>query len=200
MEKYIKFVKAMAICIAIALCFQRLSMAAGSIFWGISIACFLFLLYQSYNAGDLKSRAEGFEPYYKVIGFMLLCFIPSVIFSVDIKTSAKAFAEMWIYRLMPFFMVTLFVKNKKWLKNIFVAFLIATCIDCLVAAYQAYFMNEWRPWGFGGHPLNLASLLSIIVPIYAVIMLDDSFSIKLKQLCAIALICCIIGLVAGKSQ
>ena len=200
MEKCVKVEKAMAICIAIALCLQRLSMAAGSIFWGISIACFLFLLYQSYKAGDLKSRAEGFEPYYKVIGFMLLCFIPSVIFSVDIKTSAKAFAEMWIYRLMPFFMVTLFVKNKKWLKNIFVAFLIATCIDCLVAAYQAYFMNEWRPWGFGGHPLNLASLLSIIVPIYAVIMLDDSFSIKLKQLCAIALICCIIGLVAGKSR
>ena len=97
-------------------------------------------------------------------------------------------------------MVTLFVKNKKWLKNIFVAFLIATCIDCLVAAYQVYFMHEWRGWGFGGHPLNLASLLSIIVPIYAVIMLDDSFSKKLKQLCAIALICCIIGLVAGKSR
>ena len=113
MEKCIKVEKAMVICIAIALCFQRLSMAAGSIFWGISIACFLFLLYQSYKAGDLKSRAEGFEPYYKVIGFMLLCFIPSVIFSVDIKTSAKAFAEMWIYRLMPFFMVTLFVNNKK---------------------------------------------------------------------------------------
>ena len=200
MENYTRIQKYMTIFIAMALCFQRLSMAAGSIFWGISIACFLFLLYQSYKAGDLKYRAEGFEPYYKVIGFLLLCFIPSVIFSVDIKTSAKAFAEMWIYRLMPFFMVTLFVKNKKWLKNIFVAFLIATCIDCLVAAYQAYFMNEWRPWGFGGHPLNLASLLSIIVPIYAVIMLDDSFSIKLKQLCAIALICCIIGLVAGKSR
>ena len=200
MENYTRIQKYMTIFIAMAVCFQRLSMAAGSIFWGISIACFLFLLYQSYKAGDLKYRAEGFEPYYKVIGFLLLCFIPSVIFSVDIKTSAKAFAEMWIYRLMPFFMVTLFVKNKKWLKNIFVAFLIATCIDCLVAAYQAYFMNEWRPWGFGGHPLNLASLLSIIVPIYAVIMLDDSFSIKLKQLCAIALICCIIGLVAGKSR
>lgn len=94
MGNYTRIKKYMAIFIAMALCFQRLSMAAGSIFWGISIACFLFLLYQSYKAGDLKSRAEEFEPYYKVIGFMLLCFIPSVIFSVDIKTSAKAFAEM----------------------------------------------------------------------------------------------------------
>ena len=112
-----KVEKAMAICIAIALCFQRLSMAAGSIFWGISIACFLFLLYQSYKAGDLKSRAEGFEPYYKVIGFMLLCFIPSVIFSVDIKTSAKAFAEMWIYRLMPFLWLPYLLRTKSGLRT-----------------------------------------------------------------------------------
>ena len=121
-----KVEKAMAICITIALCFQRLSMAAGSVFWGISIACFLFLLYQSYKLGHLRDRIDGFACYYKVIGFMMLCFIPSVILSVDIKTSAKAFAEMWIYRLMPFFMVTLFVNNKRWLKNIYVAFIVAT--------------------------------------------------------------------------
>lgn len=200
MEKYIKVEKTMAICIAIALCFQRLSMAAGSIFWGISIACFLFFIYQSYKVGDLKTRAKGFEPYYKVIGFMLLCFIPSVIFSVDVKTSAKAFVEMWVYRLMPFFMVTLFIKNKKWLQNIFIAFVIATCIDCLVAGYQVYFMKEWRGWGFGGHSLNLASLLSIMTPMYAVIMFDDTFYKKMKQLCTVALVCCVVGLIAGKSR
>ena len=116
MEKYIKVEKAMAICIAIALCFQRLSMAAGSIFWGIYIACFLFLIYQSYKVGDLKTRAKGFEPYYKVIGFMLLCFIPSVIFSVDIKTSAKAFVEMWVYRLMPFLWLHFLSKIKNGCK------------------------------------------------------------------------------------
>lgn len=200
MEKYVKVEKAMAICIAIALCFQRLSMAAGSVFWGISIAFFLFLLYQSYKLGHLRDRIDGFACYYKVIGFMMLCFIPSVILSVDIKTSAKAFAEMWIYRLMPFFMVTLFIKNKKWLQNIFVAFIMATCIDCLVAGYQVYFMHEWRGWGFGGHSLNLASLLSIMTPMYAVIMFDDAFSTKLKKLCVVALLCCVVGLIAGKSR
>lgn len=192
--------KLMAVCIAIALCFQRLSMAMGSIFWGIAIACFLFLLYKSYKAGDLCARVRIFRNYYKVIALLLLCFIPCVVFSVDIKTSFKAFAEMWIYRLMPFFMVTLFIHNKQWLKTIVVAFVIATCIDCLVAAYQVYGMHAFRGWGFGGHTLNLASLLCIMVPMYAVVVFDDIFSEKLKNICKVALICCVIGLIAGKSR
>ncbi|MDY4921282.1 MAG: O-antigen ligase family protein [Phascolarctobacterium sp.] len=200
MDKYIKVKKAMAICITIALCFQRLSMAAGSIFWGISIACFLFLLYKSYQAGDLQERAQAFSKYYKVIAFMLICFIPSVVFSMDVKTSVKAFGEMWLYRLMPFFMVTLFLQDKKWLQRIICAFIVATCLDCLVAAYQVYGMHEWRGWGFGGHSLNLASLLCIMTPMYAVILFDDEFSPKLKKLCQIALVCSLIGLIAGKSR
>lgn len=200
MDRIVKVKTTMAVCIAVALCFQRLSMAMGSIFWGISIACFLFLLYKSCRAGELREIARGFESYYKVIALMLLCFIPSVIFSVDVKTSAKAFVEMWVYRLMPFFMVTLFIENKKWLKNIFMVFVITTCLDCLVAAYQVYGMHVSRGWGLGGHTLNLASLLSIMTPMYAVILFDDAFSKKLKHLCTVALVCCVLGLIAGKSR
>ena len=200
MDRIVKVKTTMAVCIAVALCFQRLSMAMGSIFWGISIACFLFLLYKSCRAGELREIAGGFESYYKVIALMLLCFIPSVVFSVDVKTSAKAFVEMWVYRLMPFFMVTLFIREKEWLKKIFVAFVIATCLDCLVATYQVYGMHQWRGWGFGGHSLNLASLLSIMTPMYAVILFDDLFSDRIKNLCKIALVCCVLGLIAGKSR
>ena len=200
MENNFKLKKIMATCIAIALCFQRLSMAMGSIFWGIAIACFLFLLYKSYKAGDLSARAQMFSDYYKVIALLLLCFVPCVIFSVDIKTSFKTFAEMWIYRLMPFFMVTLFIHDRKWLKNIIVVFVIATCLDCLVAGYQVYGMHAWRGWGFGGHSLNLASLLSVVTPMYIVVVLDDRFSQAAKNLCKIALVFCVLGLIAGKSR
>lgn len=86
--------KVMAIAICIALCLQRLSMAIGSICWGIAIVCFLGLLYMAYEKGDLQERVQNFKPYYKVIGFMIICYIPAVIFSVDIKTSIKAFFEM----------------------------------------------------------------------------------------------------------
>lgn len=192
--------KIMAVCIAMALCFQRLSKAAGSVFWGITIACFLYLLYKSYRSGDLRERVCAFSSYYKVIGLMLLCYLPSIIFSVDIKTSVKVFAEMWIYRFMPFYVVTLFLHDKKWLERIFAAFVIATSLDCLAAGWQVWGMNKWRGSGFTGHPLNLASLLSIVTPIVAVIIFDSQFSRKLKKVCKIALCCIFIGLIAGKGR
>lgn len=175
-------------------------MAMGSIFWGISIACFLFMIYKSYRAGNLFEIGKAYKSYYKIIAFMLLCFVPSVFLSVDVKTSAKAFVEMWIYRLMPFFMVTLCIREKEWLKRIFVAFVIATNIDCLVALAQTVFMNQTRPWGFGGHTLNLASLLSLMLPIYAIMLFDNLFSIKTKKLIIIAIICCAVGLIVGRSR
>ena len=44
-----KFEKSLFVCICIAVCVQRLSMAIGSIFWGISIALSLYLFYVQYK-------------------------------------------------------------------------------------------------------------------------------------------------------
>ena len=81
--------KIMAIAMGIALCLQRLSMAIGSICWGVAIACFLYLLFAAYKMGTLKAKIEAYKPYYKVILLMWLCFLPTVIFAPDLKTSIK---------------------------------------------------------------------------------------------------------------
>lgn len=192
--------KIMAIAIGIALCLQRLSMAIGSICWGVAIACFLYLLFDTYKMGTLKAKVEAYKPYYKVILLMWLCFLPTVIFAPVLKTSIKTFAEMWIYRLMPFFMVTLFLQNKKYLAKIAVAFIIATSLDSLVALAQVLLGMTSRGWGFGGHMLNLASLLCIMIPILLIIIMDDSFSVKAKNIAKVAILCCVLGLIAGKSR
>ena len=192
--------KIMAIAIGIALCLQRLSMAIGSICWGVAIACFLYLLFAAYKMGTLKAKIEAYKPYYKVILLMWLCFLPTVIFAPDLKTSIKTFIEMWIYRLMPFFMVTLFLQNKKYLAKIAVAFIIATSLDSLVALAQVLLGMTSRGWGFGGHMLNLASLLCIMIPMLLIIIMDDSFSIKAKNIAKAAILCCVLGLIAGKSR
>ena len=83
--------KIMAIAMGIALCLQRLSMAIGSICWGVAIACFLYLLFAAYKMGTLKAKIEAYKPYYKVILLMWLCFLPTVIFAPDLKTSIESF-------------------------------------------------------------------------------------------------------------
>lgn len=192
--------KYLAICICIAVCFQRLSMAAGSIFWGLSIAIFLYLFYRNYKANNIGNITKNYAGYYKAFAVFAICTLPSVFLSSDLSESLKKFLEMCIYRVVPFFMVTLFLKNTQWIKNIFLIFIAATSIDSLVAVGQLLFGYGNRGWGFGGNTLNLASLLCVLMPILLVIILDDKFSQKSKNICKIALICCFAGLLAGKSR
>lgn len=197
MEKIEKY---LAICICIAVCFQRLSMAAGSIFWGLSIAIFLYLLFRNYKANALSDIIQNYNGYYKAFAVFAICTLPSIFLSNDLSESAKKFLEMCIYRVIPFFMVTMFLKNTKWLRNIFLIFIVATSIDSLVAVGQVILNYGSRGWGFGGNTLNLASLLCVLMPMLLIVILDDSFSPKAKKICQIALICCFAGLLAGKSR
>lgn len=189
----------MAVCLGIALCFQRLSMAAGSTFLGISIAAFLVLLFKAHKKGELLERAKLYLCYYKIFGIMLVCMIPSLFFSGDIKDSFKLFCEMFLYRMMPFYIVTLFVKSH-WIKKIFVFLIMSLSIDSLVAFGQVLLGISDRGWGFGGNTLHLSSILSVVIPIVLVIIYDNSFDNRIKKLCLIALPCMILGVLAGKSR
>lgn len=190
----------MAISLAVALCLQRLSMAIGSIFLGISIVCFLYLLKQSYNDRNLRERIEQYKAYYLIFAFTILSFLPSVIFSENMKDSLKLFCEMWFYRMMPFYIITLFIDSKKLLKLLFICLLCSISIDSLVALGQVLLGITYRGLGFGGNSLNLASILSIVIPIVLVVILDNTFLLNLKKKFSIAFFCMILGVLAGKSR
>lgn len=196
----LKAEKYLMMCICVAVCFQRLSMAAGSIFWGLSIAIFLYLLYCNYKISNLGNITKNYAGYYKAFAIFAICTLPSVFLSNDLGESSKKFLEMCIYRVVPFFMVTMFLKNTKWLRNIFLIFIAATSIDSLVAVGQVILGYSSRGWGFGGNTLNLASLLCVLMPVLLIIILDDSFGKQSKNICKIALFCCLAGLLAGKSR
>ena len=195
-----KIEKTLAVIICMAVCIQRLSMAAGSILWGLSIAFFLYLLLKEYKQHNLYCLSKNYRGYYKAFIIFAVCGIPAIFSSDYLGESLHKFLEMYVYRMMPFFIVTLFIKNIKWLKNIFLIFLFITGIDSIVALAQVLLNITSRGWGFGGHPLNLASLLCIIVPMILVILFDDRFSRKTKLICKLAILFCVIGVFAGKSR
>ena len=192
--------KVLIVTVCLAVCVQRLSMAAGSILWGLSIAVFLYLLYKHYRQNDLNNLSENCNGYYKAFIIFAICGIPAIFSSEYFGESLHKFLEMYVYRMMPFFIITLFIKDMKWLKNIFLIFLFITGIDSIVALAQVLLNMTSRGWGFGGHTLNLASLLCVVIPILLVVLLDNRFSKKTKSICKIAILFCIIGVFAGKSR
>lgn len=200
MTMYLKVKKIMAISLMMSLCFQRLSMAIGSIFLVISMVCFLCLLNKSYNNGDLRTKVEPYKKYYLVFGFAMLCFVPSVVLSENFKDSLKLFFEMYVYRMMPFYIVTLFINNNKWLEKMFLSLLFSLSIDSLVALGQVLFGVTNRGWGVGGNSINLASILSVVIPLVLVIILDNEVLVRLKKICLLLLPCMILGILVGKSR
>lgn len=195
-----KLEKFLAVIVCLAVCVQRISMAVGSILWGLSIAVFLYLLYKHYRQNDLNNLLENCSGYYKAFVIFAVCAIPAIFTSDYFGESMHKFLEMYVYRVMPFFIITLFIKDMKWLKNIFLIFLFVTGIDSIVALAQVLLNMTSRGWGFGGHSLNLASLLCVVIPILLVVLLDDRFNKRTKLICKLAILFCIIGVFAGKSR
>ena len=106
------FVNKLAGVICFAICIQRLSMALGSVSWGISILLFLILIFKMKKSGQDIVVDEDIIGYYKAYAICAASFIPSIFVANDISAGVKLFFEMWLYRVMPFFMVTLFIQDK----------------------------------------------------------------------------------------
>lgn len=196
---YEKLEKYLAYWVCAALCLQRLSMALGSIFWGLTLAITIYMTYKRYRAGELYINKE-FKGYYIAIGIAFFTMLPSIFASAHMGDSFKQIAEMWLYRTAPFFAVTLCLQNTKLLKKLLFIFLCSICLDCLVAVGQVAFGLGTRGWGFGGNSLNLSSILTILIPMISIILLDDSFNTKQKQFAGICFVIFWIGTFADKSR
>ena len=183
-----------------ALCIQRLSMALGSISWGIAILLFLILIYKTQKNDGKLIIGEEIRGYYTAYAICALASIPSIFVAVDISGGIKLFLEMWVYRVMPFFMVTLFIKDTNLLKKLVLVFLAVLNIDCLVALGQVVLNLAPRGWGFGGNTLHLASMLCVVIPMLLVVIWDKAFSDKEKRFALISIVCCCIGAIAGQSR
>ena len=189
-------------CFGLSLITHRVSTAIGSMFFVIGILCFFYLLYlKRKNGSSLFNGVDAtYSTYYKIIGIMLLAMIPSIIFSYNPLQSAKYFCDIWLYRLLPLFAITLVAKNYHILEKIVVGFIAAEAVECLVVIYQTVMGITNRPGGFGNHPMHLAGILAVVIPIAFVIVLDKNFNSKLRHICMVLLPILLVGAVAGRSR
>lgn len=181
---------------------HRISTAIGSVFFVVGILCFLYLVYLKRKKGDslLFDVDATYISYYKMLGIMLLAMIPSIIFSYNPLESAKYFCDIWIYRLIPLFAVTLVAKNFCDIEKILVGFFAAEAVECLLVVYQTAMGITNRPGGFGNHPMHLAGILAMVIPVMFVVVMDKNFNIKLRTFCMWLLPVLLVGAVAGRSR
>ena len=196
-----KLIRYMAICLGISMCVYRPSTALGNVFIILSILLFLYLLYKSKkdNVNLLANIADDVKCNQKMLFVLILSMLPNILFSYDIKDSVKCFFDMWVYRLIAFFIITTFVKDKGMLLKMLLAFLFAETIESVFVIYKAM-QGVYRPAGFGHNVMHLAAILVVLFPVIVVLVADSNFTKRVRLFSVVMAVSVLAGIIAIQSR
>lgn len=166
-----------------------ISIAAGNIFLSILTLCFFIKLY--YKQVKFNYECKG---YFIAIGLFVASMLISALFSGDIAYGLKRWADMWIWRFMPFIVIVFLLKNYVDAKKVILASFVGISFVATYAVYQGL-NGISRANGFYGHPMTLGGWLCIFMPLLLIEFFEKRLLGKYYWLSGIAFCVCIAGLV-----
>lgn len=191
----------LALFVGLAMFSIRFSMAAGNIFYGLSILTGIFLFFANHRKVTLPTEAKS---YAKLYGFLATVIFICVLFSQHFLVSLKAFGEMFIWRLVLSLFIVLFITKKKYIHNILLAFMVVYVIDCAMAFYQIYSANfsnfVVRGNGLSGNVLILAGFITMMLPFSVIVLFSNHFPKRLKNMALVAFLFSFVGSFSDKSR
>lgn len=192
----------MACCFAISMCSFRISTALGNIFWvlGIFFSVYVFFYSRPGNLIEEQVSITNVKRTYQLYIMMLVFMVPSVIFSLYYQDSLKTFAEMWLYRTIPFLSIPFCIKKKALLDKMFLSFIFIEAVEASLAVSQIFHSPYGRGGGFNETVMELAGMLAIIIPPVIVGCIDSKVNFYIKRGCCITLPFLLLGAIAGQSR
>lgn len=186
-----------AIMVTLMVCFTRLSMAAGQVFYVIAILLSIIYIWKHRHNLYVPSYVKKYS---KSLIVMLLLLLPSAVLTNNISIGLPEFINVWLWRIPVFFIIALCIRNKKTLFTMLAVFFVDFGIDNLVAFYQHFSGMTDRGWGFGSSVLTISGLMVMLVPIFCVILLDKEFPNYVKAAALWALGCVGFGMYGNQSR
>ena len=156
------------------------SIAAGNV--ALGLATLFFLLYAYKNKLEIPCEQLG---YFVVIGLFVGSLLISALFSGDLKLGLKTWADMRIWRMMPFLIIVLSIKEAWQAKRILFASMVGVAIGICCLIYQGM-SGDHRAAGFFGHPMTFAGYLSMYLPVFLICFLDGKVFGKYNWLSGVA--------------
>lgn len=151
-----------------------ITLAGGNIFLGIATLCFFIYIYK---LRDSVAVAPELKQLGYVIGFFLLTMLLSALFSGDLVKGLKNWADLWIWRMMPFVIMVLALNEEDKAKHIMTAALLGIAVGFACIIYQGMHGNLRAP-GFFGNPMTFGGYLCVYMPLILVCFLDNSVLVK----------------------
>lgn len=177
-----KLGECLAISLSLGICFQNISIAVGNIFFVIAIIISCIFLYKNrVEVLTIENCVDDYKCDYKMLLILMVSMIPSVIFSCNFGRSLNGFLDMWIYRTVPFWIVTFILNDKKVIERMLSLSILAIGIESIVAIYRYFIEGVNRGYGFANSPMKLSAFLAILIPLVTVMILDKDMDRNLKR-------------------
>lgn len=189
--KLYKITEISFICLSIS---TIISIAAGNIFLGILTFCFFIQLFKKQLKLDLY-----YKSYFISIGVFVISMLISALFSGDIVYGLKRWADMWIWRFMPFVVVIFLLNNYIDGKKVMLAGFAGITVTSIYAVYQGL-SGMSRANGFYGHPMTLGGWLCIFLPLLLIEFFERKLLGKYYWLAGLAFCICSAGLVFNATR
>ncbi len=171
-----------------------LSIAAGNIFLGILTLCFFVKTYQ--KKANINSE---YKKYFIAVCLFVTTMFISALFSGDIVYGLKRWADMWIWRFMPFVVVIFLLNNYIDAKKVMLTGFTGITVTSVYAVYQGL-SGMSRANGFYGHPMTLGGWLCIFLPLLLIEFFERKLLGKYYWLAGLAFCICSAGLVFNATR
>lgn len=166
-----------------------ISIAAGNVFLGIAVLLFFISVYK--HKIDINKKFKG---YYFAIAIFVFTMLLSALFSGDIVYGLKRWADMWIWRLMPFIIITAMITEPNKNLNILKVSCAGISIGILCLIYQGV-SGDGRAAGFFGHPMTFAGYLCMYLPLFLIGYFDNLFGRKYRNVSGLLFVAGIAALI-----
>lgn len=170
------------------------SIAAGNVFLGIAVLLFFISVYK--HKIDINKNFKG---YYFAIAFFILTMLLSALFSGDIVYGLNRWADMWIWRFMPFIVITTMITESNKSLNILKVSCIGISIGILCLIYQGV-SGDGRAAGFFGHPMTFAGYLCMYLPLFLIGYFDNLFGSKYRNVSGLLFVAGIAALIFNSTR
>lgn len=171
-----------------------ISIAVSNIFLGILTLCFFIKTYQKKAKIDLDCKR-----YFIAISLFAIAMLLSALFSGDIVYGLKRWADMWIWRFMPFVVAIFLLDNYIDAKKVMLTGFAGITVTSVYAVYQGL-SGMSRANGFYGHPMTLGGWFCIFLPLLLIEFFERKLLGKYYWLTGLAFCICSAGLVFNATR
>ncbi len=154
---------------------EFISLKAGNALLGVAALCFVIWIYRNRQTLRVPDRT-----YYGVIGGFVGVMLLSALTSGDIGRGMSIWSNSWFWRLVPFFIMTLAVAEKRAAERVLGFSLVGLGLDMLCVIWQGI-GGDPRASGFFGHPMTFAGYACLYLPVLFILFMEKEIPSRLRQ-------------------